>query len=220
MFSIIEKFLSVDGEGPTAGRLAAFVRFQGCNLRCRWCDTTYSFSEEQVTEQCTAQEIYDYIKSTGAICVTLTGGEPLIQPDIEAVLALLNADDALDVHIETNGSVDIAPFQQQFPNISFIVDYKLGASGMTDQMCENNLRAVRMRDVYKFVVGSHDDLVQAEAVIREYGLCEKTQVFFSPVLGQIEPADIVEFMKENNLNRVRLQIQLHKVIWHPEERGV
>lgn len=220
MFNLIEKFLSVDGEGPTAGRLAAFIRFQGCNLRCNWCDTTYSFEKNHVTEQCTAQEIYDYIKSTGTVCVTLTGGEPLLQPNIEEVLELVNADDSLDVHIETNGSVDIEPFQKQFPNLSFIVDYKLNASGMTDKMCENNLRVVRPNDVYKFVVGSMEDLVQAEAVIREYNLCEKIQVFFSPVLGQIDPAEIVEFMKEKTLNRVRLQIQLHKVIWHPEERGV
>lgn len=220
MFSLIEKFLSIDGEGPTAGRLAAFIRFQGCNLRCSWCDTTYSFAKENVTGQCTAQEIYDYIKSTGAICVTLTGGEPLIQPGIAEVLALLNDDPLLETHIETNGSVDIEPFQRQFPRISFIVDYKLHGSGMTAQMHPNNLRTVTRQDAYKFVVSSCADLEQAEAVLWESGLCEKTQVFFSPVLGQIEPAEIVEFMKEKNLNRVRLQLQLHKVIWHPEERGV
>lgn len=220
MFSLIEKFLSIDGEGPTAGRLAVFIRFQGCNLRCGWCDTTYSFAKENVTEECTAREIYDYVKSTGVVCVTLTGGEPLIQPDIESVLSLLNGDPALETHVETNGSVDIAPFQRQFPRVSFIVDYKLHGSGMTARMHPNNLRSVTTQDAYKFVVSSRDDLEQAEAVMREHDLCDKTQVFFSPVLGRIEPADIVEFMKEKNLNRVRLQLQLHKVIWHPEERGV
>ncbi len=220
MFSLIEKFLSIDGEGPTAGRLAAFIRFQGCNLRCSWCDTTYSFAKENVTEQCTAREIYGYIKSTGALCVTLTGGEPLIQPGIAEVLSLLNDDPLLETHIETNGSVDIAPFQRQFPRLSFIVDYKLNGSGMTARMHPNNLRTVTRQDAYKFVVSSREDLEQAEAVLRESGLCEKTQVFFSPVMGQMEPADIVAFMKEKHLNRVRLQLQLHKMIWAPEKRGV
>jgi 7-carboxy-7-deazaguanine synthase len=173
-----------------------------------------------VTERCTAQEIYAYIKSTGAICVTLTGGEPLIQEGIDTLLQVLNDDPSLEVHVETNGSVDIEPFQSRFPNIGFIVDYKLFGSGMTDRMVPNNLAVVTQRDTYKFVVSSHEDLEQAAAVIEENRLCDKTQVFFSPVLGEIAPAEIVEFMKEQKLNRVRLQLQLHKVIWHPEERGV
>ena len=110
MFPIIEKFLSIDGEGPTAGELATFVRFQGCNLRCSWCDTTYSFGGDQVTEQQTAQEIYDYIRENPARNVTLTGGEPLLQSGIEALLELLNQDSRLQVHVETNGSVNIRRF--------------------------------------------------------------------------------------------------------------
>lgn len=220
MFPIIEKFLSVDGEGPTAGQLAAFVRFQGCNLRCSWCDTTYSFETENVTERLSAQEIYAYLKSTGARCVTLTGGEPLIQPDLPALLSLLDADSDLLTHIETNGSVAIAPFQKQFPRISFIVDYKLPGSGMTDRMLLENLRTVTRNDVYKFVISSRTDLEMAAEILGEYQLCDRTQVFFSPVLGKIAPAEIVDFMKERTLNEVRLQVQLHKIIWSPEERGV
>ena len=219
-FPIIEKFLSIDGEGPTAGRLAVFIRFQGCNLRCSWCDTTYSFAADNITECINEQKIYRYIKNTGALCVTLTGGEPLIQPGIESLLSLLDSDPTLETHIETNGSVDIAPLKKQFPRLSFVVDYKLDSSGMTSQMHSNNLQAVTMEDAYKFVIGSQSDLQQALAVISEHHLCEKTQVFFSPVLGQIEPAEIVEFMKAHTLNRMRLQLQLHKVIWNPEERGV
>ena len=146
MFPIIEQFLSVDGEGPTAGRLAAFVRFQGCNLRCSWCDTTYSFEQENVTAYRTAEEIYKIIKESGASCVTLTGGEPLLQPEIGSLLKILNEDDSLLTHIETNGSVDITPFAEEFPNLCFIVDYKLEGSNMTAQMNENNLTAVRPVD--------------------------------------------------------------------------
>lgn len=220
MFPIIEQFLSVDGEGPTAGRLAAFVRFQGCNLRCSWCDTTYSFEQENVTAYRTAEEIYKIIKESGASCVTLTGGEPLLQPEIGSLLKILNEDDSLLTHIETNGSVDITPFVEEFPNLCFIVDYKLEGSNMTAQMNENNLTAVRPVDTYKFVVSSLRDLQQATDVIRKNRLCERTQVFFSPVLGKIEPAEIVEFMKTERLDKVRLQLQLHKIIWDPVQKGV
>lgn len=220
MFPIIEQFLSVDGEGPTAGRLAAFVRFQGCNLRCSWCDTTYSFEQENVTAYRTAEEIYKIIKESGASCVTLTGGEPLLQPEIGSLLKILNEDDSLLTHIETNGSVDITPFVEKFPNLCFIVDYKLEGSNMTAQMNENNLTAVRPVDTYKFVVSSLRDLQQATDVIRKNRLCERTQVFFSPVLGKIEPAEIVEFMKTERLDKVRLQLQLHKIIWDPAQKGV
>ena len=220
MFPIIEQFLSVDGEGPTAGRLAAFVRFQGCNLRCSWCDTTYSFEQENVTAYRTAEEIYKIIKESGASCVTLTGGEPLLQPEIGSLLKILNEDDSLLTHIETNGSVDITPFVEEFPNLCFIVDYKLEGSNMTAQMNENNLTAVRPVDTYKFVVSSLRDLQQATDVIRKNRLCERTQVFFSAVLGKIEPAEIVEFMKTERLDKVRLQLQLHKIIWDPAQKGV
>lgn len=220
MFPIIEQFLSVDGEGPTAGRMAAFVRFQGCNLRCSWCDTTYSFEQENVTAYRTAEEIYKIIKESGASCVTLTGGEPLLQPEIGSLLKILNEDDSLLTHIETNGSVDITPFVEEFPNLCFIVDYKLEGSNMTAQMNENNLTAVRPVDTYKFVVSSLRDLQQATDVIRKNRLCERTQVFFSPVLGKIEPAEIVEFMKTERLDKVRLQLQLHKIIWDPAQKGV
>lgn len=220
MFPIIEQFLSVDGEGPTAGRLAAFVRFQGCNLRCSWCDTTYSFEQENVTAYRTAEEIYKIIKESGASCVTLTGGEPLLQPEISSLLKILNEDDSLLTHIETNGSVDITPFVEEFPNLCFIVDYKLEGSNMTAKMNENNLTAVRPVDTYKFVVSSLRDLQQATDVIRKNRLCERTQVFFSPVLGKIEPAEIVEFMKTERLDKVRLQLQLHKIIWDPAQKGV
>lgn len=220
MFPIIEQFLSVDGEGPTAGRLAAFIRFQGCNLRCSWCDTTYSFEQENVTAYRTAEEIYKIIKESGASCVTLTGGEPLLQPEIGSLLKILNEDDSLLTHIETNGSVDITPFVEEFPNLCFIVDYKLEGSNMTAQMNENNLTAVRPVDTYKFVVSSLRDLQQATDVIRKNRLCERTQVFFSPVLGKIEPAEIVEFMKTERLDKVRLQLQLHKIIWDPAQKGV
>ena len=220
MFNIIEKFLSIDGEGPTAGELATFIRFQKCNLRCSWCDTTYSFGKESIKEVLNSQEIYDYIKENKAINVTLTGGEPLIQENIDELLDILDKDKDLKVHIETNGSIDIEPFKKKYKNISFILDYKLPSSKMTKEMSENNLNVVDSNDVYKFVVGSIEDLQLAYEIIKDYDLTSKCLVYFSPVFGDIELHEIVEFMKEKNLNKVKLQVQLHKIAWNKDTRGV
>lgn len=220
MFNIVEKFLSIDGEGPTSGELATFIRFQGCNLRCSWCDTKYSWEEESSNEKLSANDIYDYIKEMKSKNVTLTGGEPLIQEGVEELLQLLNEDSMLNVHIETNGSVDIKQYKEKFKNLIFIVDYKLPLSKMTDLMNLNNLESVGEKDVYKFVVGSQEDLDVAYDVITKYKLISKCLVYFSPVLGNIELEEIVDFMKEKKLNGVRLQVQLHKIIWDKEKRGV
>ena len=220
MFNIIEKFVSIDGEGPTAGELATFIRFQGCNLRCSWCDTTYSFDKSEITEVLSAEEIYDYIKSTGVSNVTLTGGEPLFQENIDEVLSLLNDDKNLVVHIETNGAIDIIPFKEKYPNIIFILDYKLASSNMTHLMKLDNFNHVTNKDVYKFVLGSDEDFQESYELITKFNLTNKCLVYFSPVFSAIELEDIVEFMKEKNLNKVRLQVQLHKVIWDPNMKGV
>lgn len=222
MFNIVEKFLSIDGEGPSSGELATFIRFQGCNLRCSWCDTIYSWGKESICEVLNAKEIYDYIKETGVINVTLTGGEPLIQENIDELLNLLNIDDNLKIHIETNGAVDIEPFKNRHKknNISYIVDFKLPSSKMSDKMNLNNLKVVEKNDVYKFVVGSHEDLQMAYDLIIKYDLTSKCLVYLSPVSGNIDMQEIVEFMKEKNLNKVRLQAQLHKIIWDKNARGV
>lgn len=220
MFNIIEKFLSLDGEGPTSGELATFIRFQGCNLRCSWCDTTYSFSEENIEEVLTAKEIYDYIKGNGSKNVTLTGGEPLIQENISELLDILNNDKELLVHIETNGSVDISDFKSRYKNLRYIVDFKLPKSKMTSKMNLKNLEVVNKNDVYKFVVGGSEDLQEAYNLINKYDVHKKCLVYFSPVLGEIELEEIVEFIKDKKLNNVRLQVQLHKIIWDKDKRGV
>lgn len=222
MFNIIEKFLSVDGEGPSSGELATFIRFQGCNLRCSWCDTTYSWDKESTAEVLNAKEIYNYIKETGATNVTLTGGEPLIQENISELLDILNKDDNLKIHIETNGAIDIEPFKQKHKgrNISYIVDFKLPSSNMTSKMNLNNLNVVENSDVYKFVVGSAEDLQMAYELIMKYDLTSKCLVYLSPVSGNIDMQEIVEFMKDKKLNKVRLQTQLHKIIWDKNARGV
>ena len=223
MFNVIEKFISIDGEGPTSGELAVFIRFQGCNLRCSYCDTKYSWDEESINnvEILSAEEIYDYIKSTKVKNVTLTGGEPLIQKNISSLLELLNNDKDLVVHIETNGSINIKEFKDKYKNIIFILDYKSPSSNMMKQMDKENFDLIDKKDMYKFVIGSKEDINKALEIIKLYKLQNKCLVYFSPVFdSSLTMEEIVDFMKENNLNNVRLQVQLHKIIWDKEVRGV
>jgi 7-carboxy-7-deazaguanine synthase len=221
-YNIIEKFLSIDGEGPTAGEIAAFIRFGGCNLSCSWCDTAYSIDMSTSGEQLTKEDVYGFIKSTGAVNVTITGGEPLIQEGVEDLIYFLSQDQELFIHIETNGSVPVYEFKRIIPlaNVSFIVDYKLPSSRTESRMDLKNFELLSVKDVCKFVIGSREDLEKAKMIIDRYGLAEKCLVYLSPITSMIEPAEIVEFMKKNRMNRIRLQLQLHKIIWSPDTKGV
>lgn len=213
---VVEKFISIDGEGPTAGALSVFVRFAGCNLRCAWCDTSYAWDTTADVTDMSASEIADYIKSTGIGHVTITGGEPLLQPGLIGLLSRL-AD--YQVHIETNGAIPVEQFRIG-DNIHFVIDYKLPDSGMEERMHLPNLASVRKTDAYKFVIASNRDLDKAVKIVRQYNLEEKTQVYFSTVFGKMEPAVVVERMKSEKFNGVKLQLQLHKFIWDPQRKGV
>lgn len=225
-YKVIEKFISIDGEGPSAGELSTFIRFLGCDLRCTWCDTKYSWDGTVPGEPMTAEEIYTYIRETGAHNVTLTGGEPLIQKGISDLIGLLIEDGMLTIRIETHGGVDIAPFKEAFDmlvapyDLQFIVDFKLPDSGMHEKMCWRNLEHIGLHDTYKFVIASEKDLDKAIEIVREHNLVNRCHVYFSPVVDFIEPKLIVERMIKEKLNGVRLQLQLHKYIWPKEMRGV
>ncbi len=213
---ICEIFTSIEGEGIRAGKVCTFIRTVGCNLRCGWCDTDYSY--EGGTEMSPA-EILDSLPSDAAL-VTITGGEPLLQPadETETLVRGLLAR-GIKVNFETNGSVDFRPFLRD--GVMITADYKLPSSGMTDRMDMQLLGRLRKCDVLKFVVGSEDDINEMEKVIAE--LLPACHVFVSPVFGRMEPARLAEWLKGYGLkNRtdIRLQIQLHKVIWPPELRGV
>lgn len=208
MFKVNEKFISIDGEGPTAGALSVFVRFAGCNLRCAWCDTVYAQGMEDFSVQMSAAEIAAYIKSTGINHVTLTGGEPLLQ---DGMIGLLCRLPDYDIHIETNGSVNIAPFRIG-DNIHFVLDYKLPCSGMEAKMYARNFDVAAENDAVKFVAASRDDLERAVQVMDKYRLTERTQVYISCVFGKLAPTEVVDFMKEHRLQGVKLQLQMHKYI--------
>jgi len=225
-YNVIEKFTSIDGEGPSAGEIATFIRFEGCDLRCSWCDTKYSWDSSVKPEVMTDEEIYDFIVKSGANNVTLTGGEPLIQKNIQDLIGLLIEDGMLVIRIETHGGVDIGPFKEAFDmlvapsDLQFIVDYKLPQSNMNNKMCEDNFDHVGHYDSYKFVIASLADLDMAIEIVKKYDLTNCCKVFFSPVEGAITSEEIVAKMVAKKLNGVKLQLQLHKYIWPKDKRGV
>ena len=192
--NVNEIFFSVEGEGKRAGQLAAFIRLTGCNLRCSYCDT-------------------DAVKKFRN--VTLTGGEPLLQ-DCHELLRLLRSQNH-EVNVETNGSITLAEYLK-FSNVFFTMDFKCHSSGASDAMNYGNLKLLREEDVLKFVVGNEQDLEQARKICVEFN--PKSAIYISPVFGRIEPLKIVDFMKRRHIEDWRLQIQLHKIIWSPDERGV
>ncbi len=221
-FKVVEKFVSINGEGNTAGQLAVFVRFVGCNLNCSYCDTKWANDVNNVSyEEMSAEDIFNYIKETGIKNVTLTGGEPLLQEGIIQLLSLLATDNNLRVELETNGSIDLSSFISIAPNRPiFTMDYKLSSSGMEAAMIISNFELLSTQDAVKFVVSDVSDLEVAKKLIEKFRLIDKCSVHFSPVFDKINMQTIVEFMKQNKMNGVRLQPQLHKFIWHPTMRGV
>lgn len=214
---VVEKFVSINGEGLRSGELAVFIRFANCNLRCSYCDTKYSFINPIYTEE-SIDEIVEYVKSTGVKNVTLTGGEPLIQNEIkELMIELSNIGNRIE--IETNGSINIAPYLN-IPNVTFTLDYKLKGSGMEKYMDLTNYNLLRKNDVIKFVVSDYDDLEKTKEIIKKYDLINKANCLISPVWGRIGFEEIVNFLKDNKLNDVKMQLQIHKIIWDKDKRGV
>ena len=213
---VIEKFVSINGEGLRQGELAVFIRFANCNLRCSYCDTTYSFINPIYNDE-SIDEIIDYINKQHVKNITLTGGEPLIQEDIDILINRL-VELGYRVEIETNGSVDIKKYLND--KISFTLDYKLPTSLMEKFMLTDNYNYVTKKDSIKFVCGDLNDLIKAKEIMIKYDLINKTNCLISPVFNQINLEDIVNFLINNNLNDVRLCLQIHKIIWDPNKRGV
>ena len=214
---VVEIFPSIDGEGKRAGLPVTFIRLYGCNLHCTYCDSQYACTEENYLEA-TVEEIMENVRELGLRAITLTGGEPLIQPGVTSLLQALVAED-FDVNIETNGSVDLSTFAETFGHhIWFTMDYKCGCSGMTDQMNLANFDCLGDMDVLKFVVGSESDLDQVKHVVESHADLA-AQIFISPVYG-FDPQTIVKYMLDDKLDTCRVQLQLHKYIWDKDKRGV
>ena len=220
MYPVAEKFISINGEGKKAGELALFIRFRKCNLHCSYCDTHWANQDSSPAEMLSLKSLVSFAESSGIKNITLTGGEPLLQEHLDLLVAKLIKKNH-EVEIETNGSISIQKLACQEYRPAFTLDYKLPSSGMESAMLTENYRWLdKKQDVIKFVAGNRQDLEKAFEIIQKYHLINKASVYFSPVFGKIEPVEIVEFLKEKNLNQVRVQLQLHKFIWNPEQGGV
>ena len=222
MLKVNETFVSINGEGPRSGQLATFVRFAGCNLNCSYCDTSYSTDLKTAQfEDMSVEEVFGIVVSTGIKNVVLTGGEPLTQPRDEMFHLIEKLiSEGFQVDIETNGAVALPTGLLGVSGLCFIMDYKLPSSGMEIKMVLNNFMLLTRYDMVKFVCGSERDLEKAFEIIEQYNLDKLVKVYLSPVFGQIEPATIVEKLKEKKMNGPAVQLQIHKIIWDPEMRGV
>ena len=210
-----EIYCSVQGESTWAGLPCVFIRLARCNLRCRWCDTKYSFygGENQ-----TIGEILDQVKAIGVPLVEITGGEPLAQKScVPLAEALIDA--GYTVLIETSGSLPINTLPDA---VVRIMDLKCPDSDMSEHNDWSNIESLQPdRDEVKFVIASRRDYEWSRDVVRQYNLTERCKaVLFSPVFGEVVPKDIVDWILEDDLHEVRFQLQMHKFIWPPDERGV
>lgn len=215
--NVNEIFYSIDGEGKTTGQLAVFIRLAGCNLRCSYCDTSYALRGID-GKKMTIEEILNEVGKYNCKNVTLTGGEPLLTKESELLINAL-LDNNYQVNIETNGSIDIDKYLKK---CLITMDYKLPSSNMEKHMKKSNLEKLTEDDVLKFVT-EESDFPTIENILKNYNL--KCYVYISPIFGKIETYKIVDFMKKLNdegvnTDKIRVQVQLHKIIWDPNKRGV
>ncbi len=210
--TVNEIFYSIQGEASHAGLPCAFVRLTGCDLRCRWCDTEYAFHEGS---RMAVGEIVARIREVGCPLVEITGGEPLLQPQAPVLVQAL-LDDGFQVLVETGGHLDVSVLDRR---AHIIMDIKCPGSGEADRNRWENLQHLDSRDMLKFVLAHREDYRWACDVLREHELTERCPVFFSPVHGELDPAELAGWMLEDGV-AARLQVQLHKVLWGPDRRGV
>jgi 7-carboxy-7-deazaguanine synthase len=223
---ISEIFLSIEGEGVRTGAPTIFIRFTKCNLRCYYCDTLYALDEPGI--EITRRDVLERAKALNKGVwnrVTITGGEPLMEDNLEATKQLVDDFTAWgwDVNIETNGTYPLewaSTYRRQAMmcggRLFFTIDVKCPDSGFAS---ENPLEYVIVdeEDVLKFVIASETDLDFMHDFLKESD--QDYTVYASPVFGEIEPKQIVDYVLENNLD-VRVGLQTHKIIWKPEMRGV
>jgi 7-carboxy-7-deazaguanine synthase len=202
---ITEIFKSIQGESSYAGLPCSFIRTTGCNLRCVWCDTEYAFHGG--TEM-TIDQILSAIEPHQCGLVEITGGEPLLQPQIRELSEKL-LQKKYTVLLETSGALDISLVP---PEVIRIVDIKCPDSGMMQEMKWDNLGKLTPQDELKFVIKSRSDYDWAVKILYEYQLHRQNLVLFSPVYQEMAPQELAEWILQDNLP-VRFQIQLHKVLW-------
>lgn len=210
---IHEIYRSIQGETSFAGRPCTLVRLSGCNLRCRWCDTTQAFYGG--TRMARAEVVRRALELATPL-VLVTGGEPLLQPAAIPLLAEL-CDAGRTVLLETSGERDISEVD---PRVHRILDMKAPGSGECAKNRYENLALLNERDQLKIVVASRADYEWArDLILREHVIGRAGEVLLSPVHGELDPRELVAWTLEDALN-VRVQLQLHKYIWGRDAQGV
>ncbi|HEX6853375.1 MAG TPA: radical SAM protein [Candidatus Polarisedimenticolaceae bacterium] len=212
MLRVNEIFHSIQGESTWAGAPCVFVRLTGCNLRCRWCDSAFAFYEG--TDR-TVEEVVREVDRFGCGLVEVTGGEPLLQADVHELLGRL-VDRGFRVLLETSGSL---PIEGVPDGVARIVDVKCPASGEVDRNRWENLDRLRAGDELKFVIADRADYLWAREQVAQRSLTRRCPVLFSAVHDVLDPASLAAWILEDRLD-VRIQIQVHKVLWPGILRGV
>ncbi len=213
MLTINEIFHSIQGESTYAGEPCVFVRLTACDLRCRWCDTPYAFHEGR---KMSVDEVVRAVEAYGCPMVEITGGEPLLQPDVVPLMERLLAS-GRTVLVETGGHRSIAGVPA---GVIRVMDVKCPGSGEAGRNDWSNLALLTRNDQVKFVLADRVDYEFARDVVTRERLAERCgAVLFSPVHGELPPRQLAEWVLADRLP-VRVQVQLHKYIWDPQTRGV
>jgi 7-carboxy-7-deazaguanine synthase len=209
---VTEIFKSIQGESTFAGLPCVFIRLTGCNLRCHWCDTAYAFQGGQTMS---VEEILTRVRQLGCRLVEITGGEPLLQPEVPALAERLLAE-RHRVLVETSGE----RFVGELPRpVAKIVDVKCPGSGESEKFCLENLDVLERKDQLKFVILDENDYRYAREFLARHNVRGRVdEVIFAPVFGQLPPRTLAEWILRDGLE-VRLGLQLHKFIWEPGSRG-
>jgi 7-carboxy-7-deazaguanine synthase len=211
--TINEVYHSIQGESTWAGLPCVFVRLTFCDLRCNYCDTEYAFYEGKKQ---TLKEIVDLVRRFQCPLVEITGGEPLLQKNVLPLMAML-CDADHTVLLETSGAHDISNVDSR---VHRIMDLKTPGSGEVEKNLWSNIDHLSARDEVKFVIGSREDYEWSCEKVQRLNLSKRCHaVLFSPIFGRVDPRQIVEWILADKLD-VRFQLQMHKFIWTPTQRGV
>jgi 7-carboxy-7-deazaguanine synthase len=208
-----EIYKSVQGESTFAGLPCVFVRTAVCDSRCKWCDTPHAFTQG---ERMGRSAVLERVLAFGCPLVELTGGEPLLQPDVFPLMTGL-CDAGRTVLLETSGAHDVGPVDRR---VHVIMDLKCPDSGESHRNRWANLDALKPADQIKFVIASRRDWDWAVAAVREHRLDERFACLVSCAFGGVQPVQLVEWLLASGLHRVRMQLQMHKYVWDPNARGV
>ncbi len=212
MIKVNEIFYSIQGESTYAGLPCIFVRLTGCNLRCSYCDTQYAYTDGK---NLTLTEIQDCVSKYDCSLIEITGGEPLLQSQV-IDLSRNFFEQGKTVLIETNGTQNIDRLPEP---VIRIVDFKCPGSGESHKMDWSNVSRLRARDNVKFVLSHREDFDWAIDIVGRYDLLDRATVLFSPAFGLLNPEILAAWMLNLSLP-IRLNLQLHKYIWSPNQRGV